>query len=834
MANEQDKKILEELAKAEQDAKVFKLQVARVDDKTPSPEALKLIDRKLVLEYRLIPLFLKEGELSIGFADASLFKKPMPEFLVSLRNSYELQKYIIIPSDFDQAVKAYGEGILTQSTSSQDLNEGDARQENIEDLSSNEQKDTKPIEQKEDGVGDQIEEKSIDQNVTSKSFSSIMPVKNWPTIDLLNLDIPLEVLEKFPAEVAKKYLMVVFGVEAGGKEVKVATINPDDPRVKDIVAFVEKRNKIKVNLYKTNQDQIEKVLSGYDSGGYKSENSSQDSSKEEPIESSKDSNIGIEQAEPKNQSEDLSGVEIQRSDVDKIKQLANEEFAIPSASTSVGSDSSNSNSDPEPQSQPSEEDFQQQSQSVSKEADELSSPIAPQQNIAPSSPINISDNTQIPSPSNSPVAPVSASDVMGQFTDMDLDRQLNGPITDESQLEAVLQTAMAPKIVAGIISYAVAREVSDIHIEPLENNVLLRYRIDGILQEIAKMPKNLLAPIISRIKILSNLKIDEIRLPQDGRFSVKVANQEVDLRVSTLPAVFGEKAVLRILNKTTGVKEIEDLDFFDTNLNRVKKALDEPYGIILITGPTGSGKSTTLYAMLKRLNTPEVNIVTLEDPVEYQMEGINQTQIKDKIGYSFADGLRSIVRQDPDVIMVGEIRDKETATLSTQAALTGHLVLSTLHTNNAAGAIPRLIDMDVEPFLLSSSINSIIAQRLVRRLCNKCKAPAEVPTETLEKVKQILASSKAPEAAKALAGDLNFQKAVGCDVCKSGFKGRLGIFEVLTMSENLASLTVKKAITSELDEAARSEGMVSMRVDGVLKALKGLTTLDEILQVTAD
>ncbi len=815
MANE-DKKILEELARAEQEAKSFNMQLARVDDKTPSPEALRLIDKKLALEYRLVPLFLKDKKLSIGFADVSLFKNPMPEFLVSLRDQYELEKYVIISSDFEEAVKAYGE-IKMPDTDLAPQETGSA---------------TKPTNQAQEGETENLADsdrakKSPD--LDTQKVSSATPIKNWPTVDLLSLEIPKETLERFPEEVAKKYSMVVFEVGQGGKFVKVASINPNDPRVQGIVSFVEKRNKIKVELYQADQSQIAKVLTGYEAEGYKPNDNKEDKgiTKQTPIENTptdfsanltaNDQAIPepVEESKLSPEGGDLSssGISIQRSGVDRLKQIADE-------NTRVNSDFSN-----------------QQPAQNSSEATQKIDPVnnsAPNQVIAPSAPIDISSSSQASAPAKNIAIPNPSSTPVGQFADLDLDSQLNGAITNESQLEDVLKTAMAPKIVAGIVSYAVSREVSDIHIEPLEDSLMLRYRIDGVLQEIAKMPKNLLAPIISRIKILSNLKIDEIRLPQDGRFSAKASDQEIDLRVSTLPAVFGEKAVLRILNKTTGVKEIEDLDFFDTNLDRVKKPLEEPYGIILITGPTGSGKSTTLYAMLKRLNTSEVNIVTLEDPVEYQMEGINQTQVKDKIGYSFADGLRSIVRQDPDIIMVGEIRDKETATLSTQAALTGHLVLSTLHTNNAAGAIPRLIDMEVEPFLLSSSVNSIIAQRLVRKLCENCKQPADVPTETLEKVKQILAGSKAPEASKALSEELKFHKAVGCDVCKSGFKGRIGIFEVLTMSENLASLTVKKAITSQLDEAARAEGMVSMRVDGVLKALRGFTTLDEILQVTAD
>lgn len=752
MDNEQDKKILEELAKAEAQAKQLNLQVARIDDKTPQKEALALLPKKIATEYRLIPLFIKANELSIGFADTSLFGKPMPDFLVLLKDKFDIKKYIIIGSDLDEALKAYDNFATELSIAEPNVNNPK--------------------------IPESVE-------LPDASNANATPVtKEFEEISIASMEIPLDTLEKFPQEVAKKYLMVVFRVEQNGKLVHVASFNPNDPRIKDIVNFVEKRNKVKVKLYKAKKEDIELVISGYNTGGYK------------PEVVDKEPEALIESTEQKVEIKEIDGYQAdpssQLAQVDKIKQIATE---------SVENDVNEA----------TEQDVE-----VSKVADEVST----------KSPI------KIPSPQTQNLP--EDKDVINAFSETDLDQQLNGAITKEDQLEVVLRTGVATKVVGAVISFAVSREVSDIHIEPMENDVLIRYRIDGILQEIAKLPKNLLAPMVSRIKILSNLKIDEVRLPQDGRFSVRVAGHDVDLRVSTLPTVFGEKAVLRILDKTTGVKELEDLDFLGTNLDRLKKSLSEPYGIILVTGPTGSGKSTTLYAMLKRLNTTAVNIITLEDPVEYQLDGMNQTQIKDKIGYGFAEGLRSIVRQDPDIIMVGEIRDKETATLATQAALTGHLVLSTLHTNNAAGAIPRLIDMEVEPFLLSSSINMIIAQRLVRKLCQECKQQVKVSTETLEKIKQILEASKAPEAANALAGELKFYDPKGCDKCSGGYKGRLGIFEVLPLSEDIATLTIKKADTSTIDEQAKNEGMISMRVDGVLKALKGLTSLGEVLQVTAD
>ena len=321
------------------------------------------------------------------------------------------------------------------------------------------------------------------------------------------------------------------------------------------------------------------------------------------------------------------------------------------------------------------------------------------------------------------------------------------------------------------------------------------------------------------------MKIDETRVPQDGRFDVKVQGHEIDLRVSTLPTIRGEKAALRILDKSQNIYTLEDLGFSGRNLKVLEENITKPYGVILSTGPTGSGKSTTLYSILKKVAGPSVNVITLEDPVEYEMPGINQCQVKPKIGFSFAEGLRSVLRQDPNIIMVGEIRDAETAGMTTHAALTGHLVLSTLHTNDAAGALPRLTNMGVEPFLITSSINLVIGQRLVRKVCPHCRHEANIPPQLVADIEKELANLNLPKPYK-------FFEGTGCTECNNGYSGRLGIYEVLSMTEKIEDLAINRRPASEIKVAAIADGMITMKQDGLIKALQGLTTISEVLRVT--
>lgn len=411
-----------------------------------------------------------------------------------------------------------------------------------------------------------------------------------------------------------------------------------------------------------------------------------------------------------------------------------------------------------------------------------------------------------------------------------------GKESESDEADKIIREAPVAKIVEVILRNAIEGTASDIHVEPLEDLVRVRYRQDGVLHNSLMLPKKIGPAIVSRVKILSNLKIDERRKPQDGRFRIIEKGKQIDFRVSSLPVSMGEKVVMRVLDKEQGLIGLEDLGIQGRNLEIIKKSIFEPFGMILVTGPTGSGKSTTLYSILQILNKEGVNIVTLEDPVEYAIEGVNQSQVKPEIGYTFANGLRSILRQDPDVIMVGEIRDKETAELGVHAALTGHVVLSTLHTNDSIGAIPRLVDMGVEPFLVASSVRVVVAQRLVRRICKHCKVEDKMPESAKKDIEKALSLiSEEHKKQLNLPNEIKMFKGKGCPQCGgSGMKGRIALFEVFYMDERVANLLSEKIDEDDLRKAAAEQGMILMKQDGVVKVVKGLTTLSEVERVTEE
>lgn len=433
--------------------------------------------------------------------------------------------------------------------------------------------------------------------------------------------------------------------------------------------------------------------------------------------------------------------------------------------------------------------------------------------------------------------------------------------TDEVNEEDLAENSPIAQTVNVLLEYAVKSSASDVHIEPRENFVLVRYRVDGVLKEVNKLPRKVLGALVSRIKILSNLKIDERRVPQDGRFKIEIAGQVYAIRVSTLPIVDGEKVAMRILNESAKAATLPELGYWGSALEIIQHAIIQPHGMVLVTGPTGSGKSTSLFSVLSQLNKPGINISTVEDPVEYRIPGTNQTQVNPQAGMTFSSGLRALLRQDPNIIMVGEIRDNETANLAVQAALTGHLVFSTLHTNNAATSLPRLLDMSIEPFLIASTVRAVVGQRLVRKLCTNCRVQYQPDQTSLDDLNHTFhfddlevmshVYQLEQEAIKAGLGGENAapqpgstaQTVVqlwkpsekGCEICgNSGYKGRMGIYEVLGNSVAIQKLIVANSTSEQLQTQATKDGMVPMQIDGLVKALRGLTSIEEILRVTSE
>ncbi len=621
------------------------------------------------------------------------------------------------------------------------------------------------------------------------------PVVQLPFVDLTKRAIPPAVLGKFPPDLATKYQMIVF--EASSPDhIKVALLNPTSLQTRSIIEFIERRNAVKIDRFVTDEAGFRAALALY-----------------RPAQAGGQVSSRLLDRPTLNQ------------DQAKLPWVGGSQgLASPAVKPVLGPVTRSPADRPIGSVKPSP------SGPATSTTSDTKQPVQPIRVLRPTKgPVVVTGNEVANLATvGTQVKPVTKEDL----EETNLDRVLGSIPGSIEDVAASARQGLIVRLVAAIISYGVAIKASDVHLEPQENQLRLRFRVDGELAEYLILPLELAPPIISRIKIMSQLKIDEQRVPQDGRMEAVAGGHEVDIRVSTFPIINGEKVVMRLLDKSTGALSIDQLGIVDSARVRLDQAIVKPYGIILVTGPTGSGKSTTLYAVLQKIATPNVNVITLEDPVEYELKGINQAQVKPKIGFSFADGLRSILRQDPNIIMVGEVRDGETASLVTHAALTGHLVLTTLHTNDASSALPRLINMGVEPFLIISAIQAIVGQRLIRKLCQNCVQPIKLSPERQAKVEQELGLVKAWQELKA-SGKVGFKQARGCDQCTHGFKGRIGIYEVLVRSEAIEQLALKRSPASEIASQARKEGMITMVQDGFIKAARGLTTIDEVLKETS-
>ncbi|OGD63152.1 hypothetical protein A2215_01680 [Candidatus Berkelbacteria bacterium RIFOXYA2_FULL_43_10] len=658
---------------------------------------------------------------------------------------------------------------------------------------------------------------------------------SFPTVFLRNQTIPADLLGKIPLTLAKKLRMVVFFRQSSGS-FAVAAEKPDDPNVIKMIKGIEKGNGVTIRLFSTSEKDIDFAIEQYAKRLDKKEKSEEIGNVGKKIEVVKVGGEGPkEKAKPEESSEREANAtksdDTETNQEDNIglgdlfgsffdKKESGPQFTVDKlGSDKKGEQKEKKNIDIEEEEKGEQKKKEDRLENPKKSEDKRDDSEASKEIEREDKPESKRDRIE-----------AKDEDISGK----ELGSLLDSDVKTVEDIKKIANEGYVPKIVAGLINLALNLEASDIHFEAEAKKFRIRLRIDGILRDVVDLPLLLHPPIISRIKILSNLKIDETRIPQDGRFDVAFKEREVDVRVSSLPTVHGEKIVMRILDKNQGILSLEDLGTMGRAFDLTVEAIAKPYGIILSTGPTGSGKSTTLYAILNRISVPAVNIVTLEDPVEYEIPGVNQCQVKPAIGFTFAEGLRSVLRQDPNVVMVGEIRDGETAGMATHAALTGHLVLSTLHTNDAAGALPRLINMGVEPFLITSSINMIMGQRLVRRVCQKCKEELKVPRVLMEKIQAEIANIP-KDNEKDLARvkkEPRFYHGVGCPECTQGYKGRIGIFEALRTTPEIEELAIEKRSSNEIKEAAIKDGMITMKQDGILKAMDGLTTIDEIFQAT--
>lgn len=631
----------------------------------------------------------------------------------------------------------------------------------------------------------------------------------FPKVDLSSYWIDESILRKIPYDLASKYKIIIFK-QVSSREYNVAVADTTDKSILLMLEQMEKKAGIKFNIFSAQGSQLDKILRDYKNRNDQRKKQLEDELREkERVEREIEREHQKVLKEKENQERKAA---LERQAEQKRRELDEDRLSLAKPEKTTEKDA--------------ERLTEEESRKSSDEKDE------PQDGEEKGKSI-LDFKVKTPGPDNDEGAGESSvSDEKSEgekqvdkLEDPDLTKIIGDQKPSVELINGFATKGNIPQLLATIIAVAIEQEASDIHIEPFEKNVRLRYRVDGQLADIAQFPPQIQPQLVARVKILSKLKLDEQRVPQDGRFDAKSGKELVDIRVSSLPTVFGEKVVMRLLSKTKKLDDLADLGIEGINFDRIIEAISKPYGVVLATGPTGSGKSTTLYSVFSRLNKPEVNIITLEDPVEYEIPGINQVQVKPQIGFSFAEGLRSVLRQDPNIIMVGEIRDGETAELAVQAALTGHLVFSTLHTNDSPSALPRMYNLGVEPFLLTSAINAVIGQRLVRRICGKCRQEVTLPQSVIFQVKKELDPLN-------LNLPIKFYKGKGCSECKEGFKGRLGIYEVLKMSKAIEDLVLDKKSAGEIFTQACKEGMITMKQDGLIKAIKGATTVDEVFRVT--
>lgn len=675
-------------------------------------------------------------------------------------------------------------------------------------------------------VADLIDKEKQDEETITKIYARYAraPFANLKKIDP-------DVVDAIPYRMAAKYLIMPYGLSR--KVLRLAVARPDRlENVMSIIGEIAKKTGVRVEIGFTTKSAINSVLSRLDQDRFNyNKNTSGEEVSEVDLSATKIPKDIIDLL-PQETAQKYKMVVFERKDDGTLKiGMVNPNDAQTKQVVDYISKENNVTFE---KYKISDSDFSQaiKSYEITAENGENATGIlsslsneTPINNNQPNTNQNLPDSDSITLPDKE--ARRSSLAAAYSSGDTNLDMSLPDGVKDKSDIEKYIESGNVPMLVAAIMKLASNMHASDIHIEAQKSKVLVRYRVDGQLHDIIEIPNTLQKAIVARVKILAKLKIDETRIPQDGRFDLVVDKHEIDVRVSIMPTVFGEKVVLRLLDKNAGLFKIESLGITGDNYTRFVRAIEKPYGVLMVTGPTGAGKSTTLYAAINHLKKNTINIVTLEDPIEYEIQGINQIQVKPNIGFTFAEGLGAVLRQDPNIIMVGEIRDAETANLVTHASLTGHLVLTTLHTNDASGAMPRLVNMGVEPFLISSSMNAIVGQRLVRRICPKCRIEAQVPQSVSAQVQKELAEA-------GISASVKFYQGKGCPSCGgSGYAGRTGIYEVIEVDGGMEQLIISRAPASKIKDYAVSKGMYPMRIDGFQKVIKGVTTVDEVMRATA-
>lgn len=802
-------------------AQYFELDVVNLTNLPISPAVARMIPIEIIKQYQVVPYKIEGNNFYLAIGKPSKLQKVAPKVIANIRQQKGLRIHLSLvhPAQLKALIKALELRLKEQSLPKVTVAvpptpvpvikpqveapkiepkkvepQVEVKKEEIKpkEPTVQSEKPAEPIKPAEKTAEDAKEEPKPNYGGLFGKFQPIQALNKKDLIqeveprikhvDLRKLEIPLSTIKKIPYEVATKYRLVVFGESKAGSgyevpQIKVAVINPENVHVKEILHYIEQKNKVLIDRYITDEESLTHALSFYPK--------TTPNPVVKPAQPIVTTSPKPEQAEPVKPSIVQTAQVPTKPEEKKVEPITNRQVEKLPPPTLDGGITVTAN-----------EIVNKPSEQANEQLEEL------------------------------------ASEQTKSLENENLDALIQKEITTIQELANVYKRGVIPEIVASTIFLAIRMKASDVHVESEKETVRIRFRIDGILHDVLRVPGFLSSPLISRIKILSKMKIDEQRVPQDGRFDVIIDHHQVDIRVSTLPTVHGEKVVMRLLDKSAGILSLEQLGVTGTNFDRLIDNIDKPFGIILSTGPTGSGKSTTLYAILTRISKPGVNIVTLEDPVEYELPGINQSQVKPQIGFNFADGLRSVLRQDPNVIMVGEIRDLETAAMATHSALTGHLVLSTLHTNDASGALPRLINMGVEPFLITSSVNAVVAQRLVRKVCDNCKERVELPSAVKDFALKHISEIPTGQLKNVNKDQLVFYHGKGCSKCSNGYLGRIGIFEVLPMTPGIEALANKKVPASELKNQAIKEGMITMMQDGLIKALKGITTVDEVMRVT--